>query len=115
MEKLGFEKYYIQGGDWGSVIISNMAILYPDRILGLHTNLAFCRTPLANLKIMMSSYFPKMFLNTSENVDDFSMKRYYKFWEVENGYSKLQTTKPDTIGKFCNGFLRLRNFITISF
>ncbi|XP_077299452.1 juvenile hormone epoxide hydrolase 1-like [Arctopsyche grandis] len=38
MERIGFDKYYIQGGDWGAVITSNMAVLYPDKILGYHTN-----------------------------------------------------------------------------
>lgn len=31
MKRLGFEKYYIHGGDWGSVIGMAQAILLPDR------------------------------------------------------------------------------------
>lgn len=30
MRRLGFKKYYAQGGDWGSAIGSNMATLFPD-------------------------------------------------------------------------------------
>ena len=29
-ERLGFQTYYTQGGDWGSLITSNMATLYPE-------------------------------------------------------------------------------------
>lgn len=30
MERLGFQKFYVQGGDWGSVIATHMATLYPN-------------------------------------------------------------------------------------
>ena len=30
-ERLGFKKFYIQGGDWGSLICHHMAVLYPSR------------------------------------------------------------------------------------
>lgn len=29
MHRLGYKHYYIQGGDWGSVICSNIATLFP--------------------------------------------------------------------------------------
>ena len=29
MSRLGFQKFYIQGGDWGSLICTNMAQLVP--------------------------------------------------------------------------------------
>jgi Predicted hydrolases or acyltransferases (alpha/beta hydrolase superfamily) len=31
MERLGFKKFYAQGGDWGAALITNMATLFPDR------------------------------------------------------------------------------------
>lgn len=30
MERLGFTEYYVQGGDWGSLITSNMAQMKPE-------------------------------------------------------------------------------------
>lgn len=30
MTRLGYSKYYIQGGDWGSAIATATAVLYPD-------------------------------------------------------------------------------------
>lgn len=31
MKRIGFDKYYIQGGDWGAIISSNMGVLYPKK------------------------------------------------------------------------------------
>ncbi|VDM70267.1 unnamed protein product, partial [Strongylus vulgaris] len=39
MERLGFKKYYLQGGDWGSMVTINMAKLYPEKVLGIHLNM----------------------------------------------------------------------------
>jgi len=30
-ERLGFNKFYVQGGDWGSKVASALADLYPDK------------------------------------------------------------------------------------
>lgn len=40
MNRLGFKKYYVQGGDWGAGIVSAMSTLYPEEILGHHSNMA---------------------------------------------------------------------------
>jgi microsomal epoxide hydrolase len=39
MDRLGYERYGVQGGDWGSMVSCNMADLRPDRVIGLHVNL----------------------------------------------------------------------------
>lgn len=31
MLRLGFSKYYVQGGDWGSTISADMSILFPQQ------------------------------------------------------------------------------------
>jgi len=31
MERIGFKKFYVQGGDWGALIASNMGTLFPKR------------------------------------------------------------------------------------
>ena len=38
-DRLGYERYGVQGGDWGALVSCNMAELRPDRTLGLHVNL----------------------------------------------------------------------------
>ncbi len=39
MSQLGYERYGLQGGDWGSLVSANLADLHPDRIIGLHLNM----------------------------------------------------------------------------
>ncbi|PSN41925.1 hypothetical protein C0J52_06817 [Blattella germanica] len=39
MERLGFKKFYAQGGDWGSAIVHNIAILFPGSLYGMHSNI----------------------------------------------------------------------------
>lgn len=31
MERIGYTKFYVQGGDWGALIGTDMVTLYPDR------------------------------------------------------------------------------------
>src|ERR687898_1911432 len=40
MKRLGYTHYVAQGGDWGGGIVEVMARQAPDRLLGIHTNLA---------------------------------------------------------------------------
>ena len=38
-DRLGYQRYGVQGGDWGALVSYNMAELRPDRTIGLHVNL----------------------------------------------------------------------------
>lgn len=98
MKRLGFEKYYVQGGDWGSLIGSNIATLYPESVLGYHTNMCAINTPMANIKIFFASFYPSLFM------DEKYVSWVFPFWPKfvdllqESGYMHIQATKPDTIG-----------------
>jgi pimeloyl-ACP methyl ester carboxylesterase len=39
MQRLGYEKFFAQGGDWGAVIVDLMAIQAPSEVLGIHSNM----------------------------------------------------------------------------
>ena len=45
MQQLGYQRYGLQGGDWGSAISSWHAKLAPDAVAGLHLNLIFAPQP----------------------------------------------------------------------
>ena len=34
MLRLGFQRFFVQGGDWGSMIANNMGTMYPDNVRG---------------------------------------------------------------------------------
>ena len=39
MDRLGYDRYGVSGTDWGAIIVEQMALQAPSRILGLHTNM----------------------------------------------------------------------------
>ena len=51
MARLGYERYGIQGGDWGSIVSQRHAFNHPDHAIGLHINMVTagaavrCRRP----------------------------------------------------------------------
>jgi pimeloyl-ACP methyl ester carboxylesterase len=40
MERLGYQHYVAQGGDWGALIVDLMGVQAPKGLLGIHTNMA---------------------------------------------------------------------------
>lgn len=100
MTKLGFERYYVQGGDWGAIIVQIMASLYPDKVIGMHSNMCFVNSPLQLTKTFIGSYFPSLVGIPKEHEDYlYPMSEKYSFLILEMGYMHLQATKPDTVGK----------------
>ncbi|CAH2098061.1 unnamed protein product [Euphydryas editha] len=98
MNRLGHKTFYIQGGDWGSVIASNMATMFQNDILGYHSNMLFVPNNYAIIKTVLGSFFPSLIMD-SQLVD--RMYPLWKFFSIlieEFGYFHLQATKPDTFG-----------------
>jgi len=105
MKKLGFDKYYLQGGDWGAIIVTHIATLYKEHVLGVHSNMCFANSPMANLKLILGSFAPSLvipdeFSKYRESVYPLSNFMYTMLLEM--GYMHLQATKPDTIGVALN-------------
>ncbi|MEI7925664.1 MAG: epoxide hydrolase, partial [Chloroflexota bacterium] len=44
MRSLGYERYGVQGGDWGAIIGTALALRHPEAVVGLHLNHAPNRT-----------------------------------------------------------------------
>ena len=82
---LGYQRFAVQGGDWGAFISAFMAMTAPEHVLGLHVNLIpLLREPPA-----------------AELPDDEEMRAYraeLNHWlREETGYSSIQGTKPQTL------------------
>ncbi|XP_064543009.1 juvenile hormone epoxide hydrolase 1 [Drosophila montana] len=98
MLRLGFNKFLIQGGDWGSIVGGNLASLFPENTLGYHSNLCSNNSPMGNLRQLFATLFPSFYI-------DSQYANFYKglgdtlFMILEEfGYAHIQATKPDTIG-----------------
>ncbi|XP_073527778.1 epoxide hydrolase 1-like isoform X2 [Phyllobates terribilis] len=106
MFRLGFSEFYLQGGDWGSVITTALAQMKPESVKGLHLNMYIITK--GGLKmllcLLLGRYLPWLVGFTREDV-----ARVYPYIEksgyaimLESGYLHIQSTKPDTVGSALN-------------
>lgn len=63
MLRLGHTRFLIQGEDWGSLLGSDIATLYPDNVIGYHSNFLIIRTLLSTTKAMLATIWPTAFLD----------------------------------------------------
>lgn len=103
MQALGFKRYYAQGGDFGSTILFHMSKLFPDVILGFHSNMCYSFFTIKGvIKDILSSiapWVPSWYVRPEHYDRVFPISSKYATAIREMGYMHLQATKPDTIGK----------------
>jgi pimeloyl-ACP methyl ester carboxylesterase len=93
MERLGYERYVAQGGDWGTAISAAMARQAPEGLLGIHVSFAQMVPPAILGHIRNGDPAPAE-LSDAE-------KRAYEqvaFNTYHRGYGVIQGTRPQTIG-----------------
>ena len=101
---LGFGRFYVLGGDWGSIVGRILATRYPESVIGLHTTMAISLPPLgmdlASVTSLVSAGaqvgFQRLFWNASEKADfraTLSMARGHA-----SAYQKVQAAQPQTLG-----------------
>lgn len=85
MTRLGYEQYYAQGGDWGSAVTTAIGMQNQGHCAGLHVN-------------MPNAGATKEALADPTEADKRALAgaRYYQQWGA--GYSKQQSTRPQTLG-----------------
>lgn len=98
MKRIGYDKFYIQGGDWGAIIVQYMATLFPEHVLGAHSNMCGSNTPLANLKLFLYSLYPSLIVDKEHEHLMYPISKKFSFLLLESGYMHIQATKPDTVG-----------------
>ncbi len=87
MEKIGYERYAIAGGDWGAIINRHLANHYPDRLIGLHSNMMLAGPPAGT----------EQRANVTEEEDEARAARQ-GYMQNEVAYQQIQGTKPQTLG-----------------
>lgn len=98
MLRVGHKKFVIQGGDWGSIIGSNIATLFPQNVIAYHSNFCVVRTPLSTIKLLIASLWPTAFIDEKFVPLVFPLGEKFQTMIEETGYFHIQATKPDTIG-----------------
>ena len=87
MARLGYSRYGAQGGDWGSIISTQVALLDAPHLAGLHLNMCVGGPPAgadANAGL------------TPREIERLKVRQVFQ--AEETGYQQIQGTKPQTIG-----------------
>ncbi|UJR34087.1 hypothetical protein I4U23_021497 [Adineta vaga] len=97
MQRLGHSSYVVCGGDWGSIIGTHMAQLYPGHVRGLLITLVPPTLTWKHYIQLGLGHFvnPSILLDFDEQeflVERFNAKNYISFLWQEGGYFHLQST-----------------------
>ncbi|MGW0393803.1 epoxide hydrolase family protein [Streptomyces sp. NPDC003042] len=93
MERLGYETYGVQGGDWGAAISRELGRIRPGNVVGVHLNLlpgagATAEPDEAELAG----------LSPAERARTLASWERYRVWARERqGYADIQATRPQTL------------------
>ncbi|XP_018309198.1 juvenile hormone epoxide hydrolase 1 isoform X2 [Mycetomoellerius zeteki] len=98
MLRLGYDKFYMQGGDWGSAIIAHISALFPNNVLGTHSNMCMGVMKSSMPWRIIGALVPSLVVE-SEYADRMYPLGYHTGRILEEtGYMHIQASKPDTIG-----------------
>ncbi|NP_001295475.1 uncharacterized protein LOC105689317 [Athalia rosae] len=98
MLRLGFNKFYTQGGDWGAIITAHMAVLFPEHVLGIHSNMCAVLQPQTFFTTYLYSYWPSLLVPDEDYHLMYPLSKKWSRTIEETGYFHIQATKPDTLG-----------------
>ncbi|HVS13904.1 MAG TPA: epoxide hydrolase [Thermoanaerobaculia bacterium] len=85
MRRLGYPRYFAQGGDWGAAITAELGARDPQGCAGLHVNMAVVRLA------------PDGVGDLSED-ERRALAALEHYRDQDSGYSKQQSTRPQTVG-----------------
>jgi pimeloyl-ACP methyl ester carboxylesterase len=94
MERVGYERYVSQGGDWGSVVADAMARQAPPGLLGIHVNMPATVPPDVAKALKDGDPAPPG-LSDKEKAAFNSLNDLYT---KGGGYAGIMVTRPQTLG-----------------
>jgi len=86
MTRLGYSRYFAQGGDWGSMITSIIGAQNKGHCAGIHLNLVVVGAP------------SKEILENPSKQEQESLAHFNKYIKHGMGYATIQGTRPQTLG-----------------
>jgi pimeloyl-ACP methyl ester carboxylesterase len=93
MERLGYDRYVAQGGDWGNAVTEQLALLKPDGLLGIHTNMPATLSPEISAGVQGGEPTP-------EGLSDDEKKAYeilVHFFATGTAYAQEMGLRPQTL------------------
>lgn len=85
MRSLGYDRYFAQGGDWGAMVTSAIAVQNKGACAAIHLNMAVAAPP------------PEV-LGDPTPFEALALQRLGWYRAKDNGYAKIQGTRPQTLG-----------------
>ncbi|XP_011250832.1 juvenile hormone epoxide hydrolase 1 [Camponotus floridanus] len=98
MLRLGFKKFYAQGGDWGSIITTHLGSLFPNNTLGVHLNMCSSSVKSSLLWWLIGAFIPQLVVDNQHYSRMYPLSDHLSYLIEETGYMHIQASKPDTIG-----------------
>ncbi len=85
MDRLGYGRYVAQGGDWGAMVTTEIALADPEHCAGIHLNMPIVWPDPETMNDL-----------TPLEQSALAALQHYQDWD--SGYSKQQSTRPQTLG-----------------
>jgi pimeloyl-ACP methyl ester carboxylesterase len=86
MGRLGYDRFLAQGGDWGAMVTTTLALRHPDRVAMMHTTVPWAPRP---------AWFDDRDLTELERQ---WLAERAEFVRTGTGYAAEQSTRPQTLG-----------------
>ena len=92
MRRLGYTRYVAQGGDWGNAVTEQMALLKPDGLVGVHTNMP------ATIPDEIAKTLPDGPVPAGLTQDElYAWKQLSFFYKHGLGYAQEMANRPQTL------------------
>jgi pimeloyl-ACP methyl ester carboxylesterase len=92
MQRLGYDRYVAQGGDWGAFVVDQMGLQAPEGLLAIHTNMP-ATVPADVDKASLAGEPPPSGLSAEERRAYEQLLRTYE--QVE--YARMMAARPQTL------------------
>ena len=84
MERLGYDRFVAQGGDWGAAVTTAIGVQRPPSCVAIHLNMVSAMQNAADLPDLTEA-------------EQAALQAFQHFLQEESGYSTQQRTRPQTL------------------
>jgi pimeloyl-ACP methyl ester carboxylesterase len=93
MDRLGYERYVAQGGDWGNAVTEQLALLKPKGLLGIHTNMPATLSPRISQGVRSGAPAPAGLTEDERRAYDILVH----FFATGTAYAQEMGLRPQTL------------------